>query len=553
MPLVDLSYGYYPDPTRGRPVFNGSIFIGDAQTDPEVLGNQKQVTIIQEDGTEVQIAQPIKTGAGGVPEFNGSPIKISVSLPYSLKVLDKNNSQVYFDPEAGVETGIISLRDHGGVGDDGVTDDTAAILDLVELVKSINGTMVIDAGFLFRYTSKILIDAPCSIIGEYNGVHNVGERFGSGLLKDGSFDAIEVTNSAGPSFKDFYIEGAAGNGGGGILLTQCGRARLSGLSVVSCSGDGIRYVDGDLSSFRDLYLLGNTTGFRAIGAATPNNNAAIFSNIDARGNTGDGVVFDACWNAIGSLTSQNNGGRGFLFNNFRGSNVSIYAEANTGVDVEFGSSTNFEGNIINILFPGSTITDNSVKPEDNQIVRHVEGSDTRVVSSILNTKILAHPFTAGIAGSFFSKHDIDTITDFYADDASEAQFLRFKNVADLSDVDADDAVHPLYVENNGGSYSNEKTFVNLDTSPDVSLSEFWIADNSSATTITDFNGTCPIGKEITVYFNNGNTTLTHTSPVSSEGLVLLGAANKTFARGDIATFIKKGTFPDWWVQTGGTV
>lgn len=551
MPLVDLSYGYYPDPTRGRPVFNGSIFIGDAQTDPEVLGNQKQVTIIQEDGSEIEIAQPIKTGAGGVPEFNGSPIKISVSLPYSLKVLDKSGSQVYFDPKAGEQTGIVSLRDHGGVGDDGVTDDTAAIQDCISYIKSINGTMLIDAGFLFRYTSKILIDTPCSIIGEYNGVHNVGERLGSGLLKDGSFDAIEVTNSAGPVFKDFYIEGSAGNGGGGIALTQCGRARLSGLSVIGCAGDGIKYVDGNLSSFRDLYLLGNTTGFRAIGAATPNNKASVFSNIDARGNTGDGVVFDSCWNATGFLISQNNGGRGFLFDNFRGSNVSIYAEANTGVDVEFDTSTNFEGNIINILFPGSTITDNSVKPNDNQIVRHVEGADTRVVSSILNAKRFTLPLISGVSGSFFSKHDNNTITDFYADDVSGVQTLRLKNVADLTVPDGEAALHPLYVELHGGTYSERLTFGSSDTTPDVSLSEFWLANNGVATTITTFNGTDPVGKKITVVFNNGNTTLNHTAFGMSTGLVLLGGVNKTFAAGAVVQFINYAQ--DWWLQIGGTV
>lgn len=93
-----LPYDYYPDPTRGRPLFEGSIYIGKPDLDPQIQANRLPVKAIQEDGSSVSIAQPIKTGAGGVPMLNGSPIQIQTTGEYSIKVLDKSGAQVYYSP-----------------------------------------------------------------------------------------------------------------------------------------------------------------------------------------------------------------------------------------------------------------------------------------------------------------------------------------------------------------------------------------------------------------------------------------------------------------------
>ena len=90
---------YYPDPTAGRPVSNGYIYVGDPDTDPEVVGNQKQVSALQEDTTTVNIPQPVRTNSGGVPTYNGSPVTLFVDGDYSLKVLNSSQSQVYYVPE----------------------------------------------------------------------------------------------------------------------------------------------------------------------------------------------------------------------------------------------------------------------------------------------------------------------------------------------------------------------------------------------------------------------------------------------------------------------
>lgn len=95
---VKLPYTYYPDPTRGRPVFDGKIYIGTPDTDPQIPGNQILVKAVQENGSSVPISQPIRTGAGGVPMLNGSPVQLTADGEYSIKVLDKYDAQVYYAP-----------------------------------------------------------------------------------------------------------------------------------------------------------------------------------------------------------------------------------------------------------------------------------------------------------------------------------------------------------------------------------------------------------------------------------------------------------------------
>lgn len=95
---VLLPYRYYPDPTRGRPVYNGFIFVGRPDTDPEIVSNQIPVRAYQENGTSVAISQPVRTGGGGVPLVNGSPVQLQVEGEYSIKVLDHLGAQVYYAP-----------------------------------------------------------------------------------------------------------------------------------------------------------------------------------------------------------------------------------------------------------------------------------------------------------------------------------------------------------------------------------------------------------------------------------------------------------------------
>ena len=93
-------YAYFNDPTKGRPVFNGKIYIGVADLDPTVPANQLQVTAKQENGDLVDIPQPILTNAGGNPTYNGSPVTLIINGDYSIAVHNKNDAQVSYQASA---------------------------------------------------------------------------------------------------------------------------------------------------------------------------------------------------------------------------------------------------------------------------------------------------------------------------------------------------------------------------------------------------------------------------------------------------------------------
>jgi hypothetical protein len=96
MAIIDLPILYVPDPLKGRPLFNSQIFVGEPDFDPEVVINQKQLNVIQEDGTVVPVAQPFVVGAGGVPVYLGQTVRLDVDGNYSLKILDRLGAQKYF-------------------------------------------------------------------------------------------------------------------------------------------------------------------------------------------------------------------------------------------------------------------------------------------------------------------------------------------------------------------------------------------------------------------------------------------------------------------------
>ena len=96
MALIDFPILYVNDPFKGRPLFNAKFFVGTPDLDPEIPINQKQLRIVQEDGTKVDIAQPFVLSAGGVPVYNGATVRLDVEGNYSLKILDKNNAQTYY-------------------------------------------------------------------------------------------------------------------------------------------------------------------------------------------------------------------------------------------------------------------------------------------------------------------------------------------------------------------------------------------------------------------------------------------------------------------------
>jgi len=120
---IKLGAEYYPSPTIGRPLSGASIYVGEPDTDPTVVGNQKQVSVMQEDGTMVDVDQPISTGAGGVPIYAGEYVTLYVAPPYSLRVDNSAGSQIYYIPtnEQDADDNKVLLSDYDGSIPDAIT------------------------------------------------------------------------------------------------------------------------------------------------------------------------------------------------------------------------------------------------------------------------------------------------------------------------------------------------------------------------------------------------------------------------------------------------
>jgi len=103
---LSLNMEYFNDPTTSKPVFNGSVWIGEPDKDPEIEANRVSVIITQEDGTTVTIdpdAQPLTTGANGriqFPASSGKSVVIKVDGEYSIKVRNNLDKQIYYAPRA---------------------------------------------------------------------------------------------------------------------------------------------------------------------------------------------------------------------------------------------------------------------------------------------------------------------------------------------------------------------------------------------------------------------------------------------------------------------
>lgn len=249
MNVVRLGPEYFPSPTNGVPVSLGSIYVGEPDTDPTVVINQKQISVLEENGTITPVAQPILTGAGGVPLYNGSPVTVFVDGDYSLTVLDKLGSQVYYVPSA--ETAIssdditynqggtgaldrtvtdrlqerVSVLDFGATGD-GVTDDTAAIQAAIDYAASAstafkNGVCVYIPGGEYVISSTINVNVP--------QIHIKGDGFGTQLVRNIDYgtaflvqtDTPDLTKLKLVEFSDFYVLSKAADNSGSIF--KCNR------------------------------------------------------------------------------------------------------------------------------------------------------------------------------------------------------------------------------------------------------------------------------------------------------------------------------------------
>lgn len=89
----------FTDSRTFKAVFDGKIYIGAIDTDPTIPANQIPVYISNEDGSYVQIAQPLRTNAAGKIVYNGQLVKIVTVQGHSMAVYNSYDSLVDYIPD----------------------------------------------------------------------------------------------------------------------------------------------------------------------------------------------------------------------------------------------------------------------------------------------------------------------------------------------------------------------------------------------------------------------------------------------------------------------
>ena len=283
MNRVILGPEYFPSPDIGRPISGAQIFVGDVDTDPEVEINQKQVSVLQEDTTIVQVSQPVLTGAGGVPIHNGSPVTILVEGDYALKVLDSGGSQIYYVPSQSSDTDAslinynqgdtgavdrtveerlqdsVSAEDFGTVGD-GITDDTAALQAAIDSFGTGGGIVRIIKRYLID--SSLIVKEGVTLKGQLTlpGIPGTGNSEGSNIW---NYDSRLVVNSAttitvngsGSVTNCFVVRK-------GMITSENSAAAYAGTALTT-AGDGVSIMHCLIIGFNQLILASGFQTFTA--------------------------------------------------------------------------------------------------------------------------------------------------------------------------------------------------------------------------------------------------------------------------------------------------
>ncbi|MFH3154328.1 phage head-binding domain-containing protein [Citrobacter freundii] len=96
--VVSMPSQLFTMPRSFKSVANGKIYIGQIDTDPVNPANQIPVYLENEDGSHVQVAQPIIINAGGYPVYNGQIAKFVTVQGHSMAVYDAYNAQQFYYP-----------------------------------------------------------------------------------------------------------------------------------------------------------------------------------------------------------------------------------------------------------------------------------------------------------------------------------------------------------------------------------------------------------------------------------------------------------------------
>ena len=116
MPEVKLPSPQFPTGSGLNIAPGGQVFIGVVNTDPTVEANRLTVTVIDTDGSSVNIpaaSQPFVLNSAAMITYQGSIVQLRVDQNYSMTLLDSADALLYYFPNAqitsDVSTSILKL------------------------------------------------------------------------------------------------------------------------------------------------------------------------------------------------------------------------------------------------------------------------------------------------------------------------------------------------------------------------------------------------------------------------------------------------------------
>lgn len=273
--LVTSPYRPFTLPNQFKAVFNGYIYCGTVDAvDPSV--SQVQVYLANEDGSRIQVAQPLRTNAGGFLVYNGQPAKFVTNSNHSLLVRDYLGALVWYEPNmANIDPAAAT---------EAATE--AAISGVLDLLDNPNGSSLVNftqagTGAITRTSEKKMRD--------FVSVMDFG-AIGDGIADDtaaiqSAHDAHQIVHYPAGKYKS-----------GPIILkkfgaTLIGSGELYGASEIIYSGSGKLFTcttDASYVQFKSGMYLHGTPAV----STDYYNTGSIAVDITA-GNTS--VIFDGSW------------------------------------------------------------------------------------------------------------------------------------------------------------------------------------------------------------------------------------------------------------------
>jgi hypothetical protein len=420
MTVISLNSGYYPDTTIGRPVSEGSLYVGEPYEDPEEY--PKDAFYIDDNGESQLVTQPIKLNAGGIPIYpytiNGTPRIFVTSGSYSLKVEDSLGTQKYYIPvntdltPSGVTLSYYdcNLKDAiVGIGSDKVT----LVIDCIPV--ALEEDLAIPSNITLEWLNGYLLTGAYTLTveGEINAGHY--PLFAAGLT------GVTFSSDFKSEVKALWFEDTLNDLGG--MLNRClaansktivlpvsqnlslstavsisslsslqikGAGKFSTQIIVNTAGNAFNIVNSDYITLKDFHLYRNQTPTLA-GIQLSTSDNCVFENIHTTAMTFYGIHALSCnrgtvinYSGINSNTYNIFLDPGCNNWNFKGL---TYCEGGGGLRLD-GSATTGNGHTGDLVYvvTAPSAFGLSIGGSDNKIDLYSDGALRPVFFQNANTK-----------------------------------------------------------------------------------------------------------------------------------------------------------------------